>query len=64
MDSHSHDDRARSTRSPGVDRALGRAQQLVDSRPAGPYQAGWYAEAMHVGDSRTLLMLELARRLD
>ena len=64
MDSHSHDDRARTSRSPGVDRALKHAQHLVDSRPPGPYQAEWCAKAMHVGDSRALLMVELARRPD
>ena len=65
MDSRSHDDeRARIARSPGVARALGRAQELVDSRPPGAYRAEWCAEAMHVGDSRALLMLELARRTD
>jgi len=65
MDSGSRDnDRARIVRSAGVDRALVRAQELVDSRPPGPYQAEWCAEAMHVGDSRALLMVELARRPD
>ena len=65
MDSRSHDDdRERISRTPAVDRALVRAQELVDSRPPGPYQAEWCAEAMHVGDSRALLMLELARLPD
>ena len=65
MDSQSHgNERAQPARSAGVDRALVRAQQLVDSRPPGPYRARWCAEAMHVGDSRALLMVELARRPD
>jgi hypothetical protein len=65
MDSRSRDGgRARVPRAAGVDRALVRAQELVDSRPPGPYQVAWCAEAMHVGDSRALLMVELARRPD
>ncbi len=58
------DGRARRALSPGVARALTRAQQLVDSRPAGPYEVAWCAEAMHVGDSRALAMVELVRRPD
>jgi hypothetical protein len=65
MDSRSSEnERTPIARSPGVARALVRAQQLVDWRPQGPYQVGWCAEAMHVGDSRALLMVELARRPD
>jgi len=65
MDSRSREnDRGPIARSAGVARALARAQELVDSRPPGPYQAEWCAEAMHVGDSRALLMVELARRPD
>ena len=51
-------------RSAGVARAVAHAQRLVDSRPPGPYQPAWCAEAMHVGDSRALMMVELARRPD
>ncbi len=63
MDSRSTEaERARREHSPGVARSLVHAQRLVDSRPHGPYQVAWCAEAMHVGDSTALLMLELARR--
>ena len=38
-----------STLHPTVVQTLARAQFLVDSRPPGPYQAQWCAEALMVG---------------
>jgi hypothetical protein len=63
MDSRAGDNRwTPLERAPRVAQAVAHAQRLVDSRPPGPYQAGWCAAAMHVGDSRALLMVELVRR--
>ena len=49
---------------PIVVQTLARAQQLVDSRPPGPYQDWWCAEASMVGDATALAMVALANRKD
>jgi hypothetical protein len=51
-------------RSPFVAQIVARAQRLVDSRPPGPYQAKWCAEALMVGDATALEMTALASRTD
>jgi hypothetical protein len=50
--------------SPFVAQIVARAQRLVDSRPPGPYQAKWCAEALMVGDASALVMTALASRKD
>ncbi len=52
----------RAARSPFVVEIIARAQRLVDSRPPGPYQAKWCAEALMIGDANALVMTALASR--
>ena len=40
-----------------VERALVRAQELVDRKPAGERAYAWYAESTHVGDLSVLALL-------
>ena len=54
----------RAALSPFVAEIVARAQRLVDSRPPGPYQAKWCAEALMVGDANALVMTALASRQD
>ena len=49
---------------PTAVQAVARAQHLVDSRPPGPYQARWCAEALMVGDATALVTVALANRRD
>jgi hypothetical protein len=41
----------------GVERALARAQELVDNRPTEPRALSWYVEATQVGDLSLLALL-------
>jgi hypothetical protein len=54
----------RSTLPPMIVEAVARAQHLVDSRPPGPYQGRWCAEALMVGDATALVMVAVANRED
>lgn len=49
---------------PSATEMMARAQRLVDSRPPGPYDVKWCAEAYHVGDARAIVMVALANRTD
>ena len=42
---------------------LARAQHLVDSRPAGPYETQWCSEAYFVGVATALATVWLAREI-
>ena len=48
--------------SPSVVQIVTRAQRLVDSRPPGPYEVEWCAEALMVGDATALAITALANR--